>query len=367
MGVYLKGSEWYIDYYADGRRKREKIGPSKKLALDVLRKRKIQIAENRFLDIKRQDRVKFKDFAQTYMELHSKPNKRSWKTADVNSLKHLGSFFGERCLHEISPMMIEQYKIERSQKVSPRSVNIELACLRAMFNKAIAWGKHEENPVRKVKFFRENNKRLRYLEREEIEKLLAHCPPKLRAIVILALNTGMRKSEITFLKWKDIDFANGNICLLEQKNGQKDYLPLNEPAKKALIGIPKHPESPYVFCDKAGEPYNFRKSFETALMKSGIVGFRLHDLRHTFASHLAMSGVDLNTIRELLRHKSLAMTQRYAHLSKDHKARAVGVLASQMDTIWTPKRVEPKEQEFDEVARQFELESYNHAPIAQPG
>ena len=92
-------------------------------------------------------------------------------------------------------------------------------------------------------------------------------------------------------------------------------------------------DSPYVFCKNNGWPYNFRKSFETALTNSGILGTSFHTLRHSFASHLAMSGVDLNTIRELMRHKSLAMTQRYAHLSRDHKARAVDVLAGQMDTI----------------------------------
>ena len=349
MGLYQKSLNWYIDYYVNGRRKREKIGPSKKLAQNVLRKRKVQVAENRFLDVKREEKVKFKDFAQMYMELYSKPNKKSWKTTDFNSLKKLIPFFGDRDLSEIMPVMIEQYKIERKQHVSPRSVNIELSCLRAIFNKAIAWGKAKENPMKKVKFLRENNKRLRYLEKEEIERLLSNCTPILKAIITLALNTGMRKNEIAFLKWRDIDINNGYICLLEQKNSEKSYVPLNEPARKILLSVKKHPDSPYVFTSKDAEPFNFRKSFETALKKSGIVEFRFHDLRHTFASHLAMSGVDLNTIRELMRHKSLVMTQRYAHLSKDHKARAVEVLARQMDTIWTPSIPMQGSPESDEA------------------
>jgi integrase len=81
----------------------------------------------------------------------------------------------------------------------------------------------------------------------------------------------------------------------------------------------------------------FRHVYEATLKKSVILGANFHTLRHTFASHLAMSGVDLNTIRELLGHKSLEMTMRYAHLSRDHKSRAVDVLAGQMDTFWTPK------------------------------
>lgn len=147
----------------------------------------------------------------------------------------------------------------------------------------------------------------------------------------------MGKSEIQNLKWRDIDFKQGHICLLDQKNGERSYVPLNEPAKNALMRVRKHPSSPYVFCKPNGETYYLRKSFETTLKKSGILNFRFHDIRHTTASHLAMSGVDLNTIREIMRHKTMSMTLRYAHLSRDHKKRAVEVLAGQMDTIWTPE------------------------------
>ena len=111
---------------------------------------------------------------------------------------------------------------------------------------------------------------------------------------------------------------------------------MNETVQKTIIGVLKNPESQYVFCNKDGEPYgNVRKSFFTALNKAGIINFRFHDLRHTFASQLVMSGVDLNTVRELLGHKSLEMTLRYSHLSPDHKKRAVDILGKRMGTFWT--------------------------------
>ncbi len=147
----------------------------------------------------------------------------------------------------------------------------------------------------------------------------------------------MRRGEIRNLKWQDIDLENNQLCILEQKNGDKSYIPLNGPSRQALLSLKRNPKSEYVFCKRDGDDYNVRKSFETALKNSAILNASFHTLRHTFASHLAMSGVDLNTIRELMRHKSLTMTQRYAHLSESHKSNAVDVLANQMDTFWTPK------------------------------
>ena len=106
MAVYQKGSDWYIDYRAGGRRKRQKIGPSKKLAETVLRKRKVEAAENKHLDIRRDQKIKFKDFAHTYLENHAKVNKRSWRTSDFNYLKSLGPFFGEKYLYEMVILLI---------------------------------------------------------------------------------------------------------------------------------------------------------------------------------------------------------------------------------------------------------------------
>jgi len=345
MGKYLKGKDWYIDYYVHGKRKREKIGPSKVLAENVLSKRKVEIAENKYLDIKKQNKIKFENFTEEYLELHSKINNRSWQKSDLHNITILKRHFSGKYLYEITPIMIERFKTERIKidEVSPATVNRSLACLKSIFNKAIHWGRVEDNPVKKVKLLKENNKRLRYLEKEEIVKLLSRCSKRLRPIVVLALNTGMRRGEILGLKWQDIDFRRGIIYLYNTKNGEKRELPMNEMAKTALIRTLKHPDSPYIFCDKNGRPFKGnRKSFFTALEKSGIINFRFHDLRHTFASHLVMSGIDLNTVRELMGHKSIEMTLRYAHLSPDYKRRAVDVLNKRMDTIWTPEAKEIK-------------------------
>lgn len=337
MGIYLKKGNWFIDYRVKGRRKREKVGPSKVLAETVFKKRKIEIAENRYLDIRRERKVRFEELAQMYLDLYAKPNKKSYRS-DKNLVANLCKRFNGMYLYEITPVVIEKFKAERAKEVSPATVNRALACLKCMFNRAVEWSKLERNPAKKVKLFKENNKRLRYLEKEEIVNLLSKCKGYLKPIVIVALNTGMRRGEILNLKWHDIDFRHNVIFLLDTKNGEKREVPINEQVKTALIRVRKHPNSPYVFCNKDGNPYrDIKKSFLNALRKSGINGFRFHDLRHTFASHLVMSGVDLNTVRELMGHKSLQMTLRYSHLSPDHKKRAVDVLGRRMDTFWTPE------------------------------
>ncbi|MFH1779506.1 MAG: site-specific integrase [Candidatus Omnitrophota bacterium] len=346
MGLFLKKGNWYIDYYACGKRKREKIGTSKTLAENVLRKRKLELAENKYLDIRREQKIKFEEFGETFLNLYSKPNKKSWKS-DAFNLGALAKTFGGKYLYEITTQDVEEHKARRSKDVSPATTNRELATLKIMFNKAVEWGKLKENPAKSVKFLREPKGRVRYLEREEIAKLLSNCSERLKPIVIVALNTGMRRGEILNLKWRDVDFQRGIIYLLDTKNGERREVPMNDLVKKALIAVRKHPDSPFIFCDKDGRPYGkVTKSFYTALKKAGIMNFRFHDLRHTYASQLVMAGIDINTTRELLGHKDIRMTLRYAHLSPDYKKQAVDILGKRMDTFWTPEAVSGKSQDL---------------------
>ena len=221
MGVFKKGKNWYIDYYVHGRRKREKIGPSKKQAFIVLQKRKVQIAEQKFLDIQKYQRTKFEEMGKLFLENYSKPNKRSWRR-DEEIVGHLVDFFKGRYLQEISPLNIEKYKRKRREEVSAATVNRELSGLRNIYNRAIEWGMAEKNPVKSVKFFREDEGRLRFLEKEEIKRLYEACPDYLKPIVALAVCTGMRKGEILSLKWLDVDFRRKIITILKTKAQKKE-------------------------------------------------------------------------------------------------------------------------------------------------
>lgn len=136
----------------------------------------------------------------------------------------------------------------------------------------------------------------------------------------------MRKGNILNLKWEQVDLRNGFILLDVTKNGDRHEIPINNTLRATLLSLQRRLDIP--FYDKVtGKPYKeVRKSFATACRKAGIQDFRFHDLRHCFASSLIMAGVDLTTIKELLNHKSLTMTLRYAHLAPSHKVRAVEVL-----------------------------------------
>jgi len=296
------------------------------------------VAENKFLDKKKEEKLKFEDFAQEFIEYYCKLNKKSWER-DAQSIRHLRAVFAGKYLYVITPLEIEKYKEKRIHLVKPATINRELSCLKTLFNKAIEWGKLELNPMKKVKLWKENNQRVRYLEKEEIKRLLENCPEYLKPIVLVALNTGMRQGEILNLQWPDIDFHQELIYINDSKSGEARKIPMNSTTLAALGQRKKGRGSSYVFSNKEGEPFRkVYKGFKAALRRAEISNFTFHDLRHTFASHLVMNGTDLKTVQELLGHKTFKMTLRYTHLSSDHKRNAVDNLAAQMEnvvTIWS--------------------------------
>ncbi len=176
---------------------------------------------------------------------------------------------------------------------------------------------------------KERNGRTRYLIQAECKALLEACPSKtLNQIVELALNTGMRRSELFHLEREHVNLREGFLEILDQKNGEYDTIPLNERAIEILKSVPVRLDSQYVFPgEKPGKPFcDLKRQFEKAVTKAKLEGVTFHTLRHTAASHMVMAGVDLATIKAILRHKDYKTTLRYSHLSQDHKKAAVEAL-----------------------------------------
>ena len=329
-GVYEspKGSDvyWVVYFDENGHRHREKVGP-KSLALKVYQKRKNEIQERRFFPerIRRRDWL-LADVIDDYLKRNE--NRLRWfDHYERYGTAWKGAFKG-RTLAQILPGDVDRYVAKRRKHVQPATVNRELAFLRRVFNVAIEDGKADTNPVRSKMFAKENNQRVRFLTEDEEAHLRTAMRDDAWPFVVVALHTGLRRSEQFNLRWEYVDFSNGILTVPRSKHGATRRVPMNDTVRNLLRSRPSRLKSPYVFPSTSGETpcdaNNFvRRVFVPALGKAKIDGFRWHDLRHTFASRLVMKGVDLRTVQELLGHKTLTMTLRYSHLSPAHQLDAV--------------------------------------------
>jgi len=208
----------------------------------------------------------------------------------------------------------------------------------------------KENPARGVKRLKGETRRVRYLMPDQIQELLSNCDGLLRGLlkplVTVALHTGARKGELQSLQWPQVDFELGFIYLLDTKNGERRDIPMNETVRTTLMEMERMSE--FVFPNRNGvriDNAQVQISFCKALKKSGISDFHFHDLRHTFASNLVMEGAELNDVRELLGHKKMDMTLRYAHLSPKHKTKVINIL----DRVWS--QISPQVEKVVELKR----------------
>jgi integrase len=226
------------------------------------------------------------------------------------------------------------------ETISRRSVDICVARLKRMFNLSVDWGLMPTNPAARVRLFREDRRRVRYLTEEEETGLLDACSLQLRRVVLFALHTGMRRGEILGLRWQDVDSKNGVAVIpAEKAKGKRTrFIPLNSVALAVLDEMPASLDrTALVFKNSAGNEWDrLRKHWEYAVFAAGLEDFRFHDLRHTYASRLVMAGIDLAVLRELLGHRDFEMTLRYAHLAPSRLKAAVTVLEPKLQLSCNP-------------------------------
>jgi integrase len=217
-------------------------------------------------------------------------------------------------------------------KLKPSSINRELSRLRHMLNMAVSWELLDESPMAGIKFQRENNARTRYLSIEECQRLVGSCiAPHTRAIVTVALHSGMRLGEILSLRWYDLDFQANFILVRDSKNGQARHVPMDATIMELLSAHGRRLGSNFVFPSKnGGRLTDIKVGFRNARARAGITDLHFHDLRHTFASHFMMAGGEIYTLQQILGHKTASMTARYSHLSPAYKVKAI----DRMNTVW---------------------------------
>jgi site-specific recombinase XerD len=294
--------------------------------------------------------------------------------ATLHFLKSNFDFLFDTPLEEITIDQIDKWRVKRKKDgLKNASINRCITSLKAAINWAVKRNIIEANPLVKLERMREEDsvQKVRYLTDEEKERLMAALNEReieirrgeshndwldtrhrslmpgfegkdfadhLKPIVLLSLSTGIRRNSILSLKWGDINFDDRTILLRADsaKSGKQCYVPMNKVALDTLFQWKnqlKHtaPNDLVFPSPKSGKKMgSCRSSWDSLMKKAQIKDFRWHDMRHDFASHLVMEGVDLNTVRELLGHADMKMTVRYAHLAPEAKMRAVELLEKKL-------------------------------------
>jgi integrase len=259
------------------------------------------------------------------------PNK-SQNISQAHQLDWWSDEFGDYTLADVTPSLISEGRdkllnttTRRGSKMAPATVMRYMAALSHVFTYAVnEWEWLEESPMKKVSKPSLPRGRVRFLDDDERKRLLNSCRESdneyLYTIVILALSTGMRKSEIMDLTWKNVDLKEKRITLFETKNDEIRVLPITGHALKLLKSHVRRIDTELLFPGRVNnqKPIDIRTPWETALKNAKVHDFRFHDLRHSAASYLAMNGASLAEIAEVLGHKTLQMVRRYAHLSEAH-------------------------------------------------
>lgn len=337
MSVLKRGKRWHYAFQYEGVRYRGAIpqARTKKQAQAVEAQLRLDLFAGK-PGVKRQVPL-FTAWAEEYLAW-AKVNKRSWRS-DVGHVKALCAEFGRLRLDEVLPMRIEQYKRARlttpTRHGTPRTastVNRELSTLSRLLGLAIDAGHLTANACQRVRKLRENNQRTTYLTLEQEQRLLFELNgrPTPQALVIMALQTGMRRGELFSLEWRDVDLSRRELQVRQSKTGRGRMIPLNVTAYDVLTNWPRLKGCALVFPNRrtGRKLTNIKRAFTGACRRAGLVDFRFHDLRHTCATRLADAGADAFTIAELLGHADLSMTKRYTHATNERKHAAVAALTA---------------------------------------
>ena len=362
--IYKRTNVWYIDIRVKGQRVRRRVGSSKRIAELALKDAEVKIARDEF-GFTHND-IAVEKLLEKYLD-YSRINHAPSTTVRFSSvIENLREFLRQKYprvthLSQLTPEIIERYKMHRRDAmvnpngrriesdeditehtrkgVRSRTVNFELKVLTNIFNVAINWGYIKENPTKKVKRLKvTDGSPVRFLTEKECQKLLVACPDDLYLIYFTFLNTGMRKSELENLEWSDIDFKRRKISIQRKEFWQPKSKDREIPLSNQLYKLMKqHRESnrrglnsSFVFPHRDGGKIKIklRDKLIEITHRVGIENVsKIHTLRHTFASHLVMSGVDLPTVMKLMGHSDIQTTMIYAHLAPDHLADAVNKLS----------------------------------------
>ena len=365
MAVVKRNKIWYVYYNitVDGRRVKrgEAVGPRRDVAQAVEKKYRDMIRQGmdpRAVDATLEEpkyenliqpdtpadrMLTFREFFPTFMELHGNHQSESMRSSYQLSFNHLAPGFGNLHLAGISKIMAQTYVTRRKHAgVSNATVNREVTFLKSLLQRAVDWGYLDRNPLHGLKPLKEAPIRERYLTKEEGERLIQAASEYLRDIIVFALATGFRKSEIFGLTWDNVilnkRFTYGEITVIGKGNKRRN-IRMNKTVYEMLCRKSQKKQNQYIFPSPktGGKIDNVDNAFRMALKKAGIENFRFHDLRHTAASWMVQGGADIYAVQKILGHSNIQTTQRYAHQSPEYLESQIQVLDDFLSPETKPK------------------------------
>lgn len=267
--------------------------------------------------------IRFKTFVDTVYIPMMKNRKRSWHM-DYTVLKnHVFPYFANKFIHEITALDINNWLKDLQDKgLAASSCNTVFSILKIVFSLMVQneYLESDKNPCKKVQKLKTLPQRERYLSGQEVRNLLAyvntHSSLKSNYIKLL-LYTGARRNEILRAKWSDVDFEQNILTVPLSKSGKTRYIPLSFEAMEVIKNLASKGQSIWLFPGKTGKtPMSYPHTYWKNILKEcNIEDFRLHDLRHSYASFMINSGCTLYEVQKVLGHSDPKMTQRYAHLN----------------------------------------------------
>jgi integrase len=332
-GIYERprdsGVHW-IDYRdADGVRRREKAGKLS-AAIDLLAQRRGQVKKGEYIKPRQARLWSFKRLAEEAIKQKALRMAPATIATDTIRLGKLLPLIGGLRFDRVTTEKIEEtLGTLKGSGLTSSTINRYRSFISSVFTFAVKTNRISVNPVSRVGRYRDNDPRTRWLRPEEEDRLRACLKVDYQRWEFdLALHTGLRRGEQWWLRWKDVDIERG-ILTVKGKTGRR-HVEANDTAIGALKRLQRYSgDNEFVSPDNDGtKQRDWRRWFEDAVKEANIPDFHFHDNRHTFASRLVMAGVDLKTVQELLGHKSIVQTMRYAHLSGDHRRAAVAKMNS---------------------------------------
>ncbi len=336
-GVYKPPNSrfWWIRYAGvDGKTIKESSESTRKADAEALyRQRKMEVADGRNPHKRPIPDITLKEFSKVFLDKYAQGQKSYTRTC--SAVKQLNSVFGNVPMKRFTFTLVDDWKRDMfnlhdrtngKEGYSQRTLDRYLAILKVMFSYAQPRGQVSEDAckqVRRVKKYDPDDEDVRYLSQAECQRLIDTCDPHLRPIIVTALHTGMRKSELLCLTWNRVDFDNNLIRLAKTKSGKRRNIGISTTLRGTLQSLPITGKD-YVFVNPlTGRPYtDVKRSFRAACDRAKITDFEFRNLRDTWASQLALAGVHPKAIMRLGGWASMRMVMKYINLVDDEIQKA---------------------------------------------